>query len=291
MTIPPWQFQRAYTPELMKRLLQITAVVTLVSVSLDSWLGLQQYLTLSPQFYTDFYIWQPITSLFLLPSPVFSLGFLIDFAFSMLVFWLFGSIVMERLGKTKFLTVYLASGILSGFASLAIMEKFHLFAHTSGFMPIVLAITTLWAMMDPYQEILLFFVLPLKAKWVLVVALFGTLFVSFIQQEIIGFTAYFTAFIFSYFWGLLVLGLRSPFDWMTGFDRLLKKVSLGLRRFWQWRVMGPIRGAKNAMHAHEDAFVDATLDKISKDGSSSLSAYERIRLKWVSFKKRLSRKK
>lgn len=291
MTIPPWQFQRAYTPELVKRLLQITAFVTLVSVSLDPWLGLQQYLTLSPQFYTDFYIWQPITSLFLLPSPVFTFGFLIDFAFAMLVFWLFGSIVYERLGKAKFLTVYFASAFISGFASLWVMQHFQIFAHTSSFMPMVLAITTIWAMMDPYQEILLFFVLPLKAKWVLVVALFGTLFVSFIQQEIIGFSAYLTAFIFSYFWGLLALGLRSPFNWMTGFDSLLHKLRLGMSRFWQWRIMSPLRRAKDTMRTHEDDFVDATLDKISKDGSSSLTLYEKMRLKWVSFKKRLGQRK
>lgn len=291
MTIPPWQFQRAYTPDLMKRLLQITAVVTLVSVSLDHMFGLQQLFTLSPLFYTDLYLWQPITSLFLLPSPVFSLGFLIDFAFTMLVFWLFGSIVQERIGKAKFLTVYFLSGILSGMASLAVMHKFGLFATVSEFMPMILAITTLWAMIDPLQQILLFFVLPLKAKWVLVVALFGTLFVSFIQQDIITFSAYLTAFIFSYLWGLIILGLRSPFDWMTGLDRLINKIRFGFSRFWQWQVMNPIRKTRDSMKSHEDEFVDHTLEKISRDGTSSLTLYERTRMKWISLKKRIAGKK
>lgn len=289
MTTPPWQFQRAYTPELIKRLLQITCAVTLISVSFDSWLGLQQLFALSPHFYTSFYFWQPITSLFLLPSPALSFGFLIDFAFSMLVFWLFGSIVLERIGKTKFLFVYFASGILSGLAALSVMQKFQLFYNISECMPMILALTTLWAMIDPKQEILLFFVLPLKAKWVLVVGLFGTIFVSFVQQDIVTFTAYFTAFIFSYFWGLIALGLRSPFDWMTGLDRLLHKIGFGITRFWQWNIMGPIRKTQEAMRSNEDAFVDVTLEKISKEGSSSLNIYSRLRLKWVSLKKRLFR--
>lgn len=289
MSIPPWQFQRAYTPELMKRLLQITTAVTMISVVLDSWLGLQKLLSLSPMCFTHFFIWQPITSLFLMPSSSFSLGFIIDFAFAMLVFWLFGSIVLERIGRTKFLTVYFLSGILSGLASLAAMHKFQLFAFTSELMPMILALTTLWAMIDPYQEILVFFVLPLKAKWVLMVALFGTIFVSIVQQDIISFSAYATAFAFSYFWGLVALGFRSPFDWMTGLDRILHKISFGFSRFWQWNVLGTVRKTRESMKAHENEFVDTTLDKISKEGTSSLSLWSRFRLRWVSFKKRIFR--
>ncbi len=289
MTIPPWQFQRAYTPELMKRLLQITTAVTMISVIFDSMLGLQQLLALSPLCYTHFYIWQPLTSLFLMPSSGFSLGFIIDFAFTMLVFWLFGSIVLERIGKRKFLTVYFLSGLLSGLASLVVMHKFQLFAFTSELMPMILALTTLWAMIDPYQEILVFFVLPLKAKWVLMVALFGTIFVSIVQQDIVSFSAYLTAFLFSYFWGLIALGFRSPFDWMTGLDRLLNKMSFGFSRFWQWNVLGPVRKTRESMKTNESEFVDATLEKISKEGTSSLSLWSRLRLRWVSFKKRIFR--
>ncbi len=287
MNIPPWQFQRAYTPELIRRLLLITTVVTLGAVALDPWLGLTHILALNPNFYAHFFFWQPITSLFILPAAGFSFGFLLDFAFLMLVFWLFGSIVLERIGKTKFLFCYFASGILSGLAALSVMREFQLMYVTSELMPMILAITTLWAMIDPYQEILLFFVLPLKAKWVLVVALLGTLFSNLVQQDIVAFTAYFVAFIFSYFWGLIALGLRSPFDWMTGLDRLLNRFKTGFSRFWQWYIVGPVRKFNEKQKANENAFVDATLDKISKEGESSLSLYARCRLKWISFKRKL----
>src|SRR5262245_47468938 len=114
MTIPPWQFQRASTPHLIKRLLQITTILTLVSVALDPWLALSRLFSVNPLFYTSGYFWQPITALFLLPSPALSFSFLLDFAFIMLVFWLFGSLVLERIGKNRFLITYFASGILSG---------------------------------------------------------------------------------------------------------------------------------------------------------------------------------
>lgn len=272
MTVPPWQFQRAYTPPLMKRLVQITCAVTLASVLFN----LQRYLAISP----DGYFWQPITSLFLLPAPELTFGFMLDFAFCMLVFWLFGSIVLERIGKKQFLIVYFLTGLLSGVAAATVMHKFQLLALTTSFLPMILSQTVLWAMIDPNQQILLFFVLPLRAKWVLTVALFGTIFLSFVQQDIINFSAYLVALVFSYIWGLAILGLKSPFEWMQGLDRLINKMRIGIVRFWQWDVAGRSR-------KKDEAFIDATLDKISKEGEGSLSFFTRLRLKWIALKKRI----
>ncbi len=277
MNIPPWQFQRAYTPPLIKYLLQLSCITTLIAVGF----GMQGYLGLNPAFYSLFYFWQPITSLFVLPAEALSFGFLLDFAFLMLVFWLFGSLIHDRIGKGKFLTFYLASGILSGFSMLYIMHSLQLYGTVSELMPMILALTVLWAMIDPYQEIMLFFILPLKAKWVLLVSLFGTLFLSFIQQDVISFVGYFTAFCFSYLWGLFVLGFQSPFEWMRGIDKLRNR----LYSFWRWNVMGRFYRAK----AKDDAFVDEALDKISKEGSESLGFFEKLRLKWISFKRRIAK--
>jgi membrane associated rhomboid family serine protease len=292
MAIPPWQFQRASTPPLIKRLLQITCWMTFIAVALDSLLGLQSYIALSPLAYERYFLWQPITALFILPGVI-SFSYLLDFAFVMLLIWLFGSILLERIGAKRFLFVYLASGVLSGIAGLYIMHEIQAFGLVSELLPIVLAITTLWTMADPYQEILLFFILPMKARWVLVFALLGTIFSSFMQHDLAATAAYLTAFIFSYFYGLMILRFRSPFDWMLGIDRFFQKIANGLERFFQWYVMGSVRKAldyprrfKQKQKRQEDAFVDTTLDKISKNGTSSLNLYERLRLKWISLKRR-----
>src|SRR5437016_12581681 len=121
MSIPPWQFQRASTPKLIVRLLQITCWMTFIAVALDPILGLQHYLALTPYAFTHFFIWQPITALFIVPSAVISFSYLIDFAFIMLMLWLFGSILVDRIGTKKFLVAYIASGILSGLAALYVM--------------------------------------------------------------------------------------------------------------------------------------------------------------------------
>lgn len=293
MAIPPWQFQRASTPLLIQRLLQITCGMTFIAVALDPLLGLQKYFALSPLAYENYFLWQPITALFLLPSQVVSFSYLIDFAFVMLLLWLFGSTLLDRIGAKKFLVAYAASGVLSGIAALYVMHEIEAFGIISEIVPIVLAITTLWTMADPYQEILLFFILPMKARWVLVFALLGTIFSSFMQHDIVATAAYLTAFIFSYFYGLMILGFRSPFDWMLGIDRLFRKIANGIERFVEWYLLGPVRRLGDSFRryrqrqkAKEEAFVDATLEKISKDGTNSLSLYQRLRLKWISLKKR-----
>jgi len=293
MTIPPWRFNRAYTPELIKRLLQITCLVTFVSVAFDPYIGLQQYLSLSPLFFDRLFLWQIVTAIFLIPSTVFSFGFLLDVAFSMLILWLFGSLLLERIGKRQFLFVYFASGVLSGLAAVFMLKALGLYFMFSTCIPVILAITTLWAMSDPYQEMLLFFVLPLKAKWALAFALFGTIFASFVQHDLVSLAAYSASFLFSYFYGLFVLGFRSPYDWMLGFDRLTSKCSGWIQRMWQWYLLGPIRRLidsfrryKSSKKANEEAFVDKTLEQISKEGASSLSLYQRLRLRWISLKKR-----
>lgn len=293
MAIPPWQFQRASTPKLIARLLQISCVMSFIAVALDPLLGLQQYLALTPYTFTHGFLWQPITALFILPSSVISFGYLIDFAFVMLLLWLFGSILYDRIGTKKFLFAYIASGLLSGLSALYVMQEIQAFGIVSEIVPIVLAITTLWTMADPTQEILLFFILPMKARWVLVFALLGTIFSSFMQHDIVMTAGYLTAFLFSYFYGLMVLRFRSPFDWMLGFDRLLQKIASGFERFFEWRLMNTFRKFRDYLanykarkKAKDDAFVDATLDKISKSGTSSLNLYERLRLKWISLKTR-----
>ena len=74
---------------------------------------------------------------------------------------------------------------------------------------------------------------------------------------------------------------------MTGLDRLINRAGFAIRRFWQWTVLRPFRTSK----AGEEQFVDEALEQISKNGESSLSFYAKLRLKWISFKKRLNSKK
>lgn len=213
MTIPPWQFQAAYTPPLIKRLIQIIATVTLVSVGIDSFFStnLQGLVMISPLTYLNFFLWQPFTALFLIPAATFSFGFLLDLAFAMLLFWLLGSLLLERIGQKRFLTFYMLSGLVSGAAALLYMYLSSTYSYTSECLPALLAITTLWTMGDPHQQLNLFFVFPIRANWILAFALFGTIVTSLVHHNFASFFSYLAAFLFGYLYGLFVCGFSSPF--------------------------------------------------------------------------------
>lgn len=264
--------QQGLTPLFIKRLIQVTIFFSLFCVAIDPltlryWhFSLQSLFALT----SDGYPWQFLTSLFLIASPIFSFGYLIDIAFSMLILWLLGSLLYERIGLKKFAIGYALSGILGGIVAFSIMDL----GYYSEALFALLAVVTMWTMSDPYQQLYFLFVLPLKARWILIFALLGTIVTNGLQQDYASSLAYLTSFIFSYFYSLIILDLQSPFHWMRPFDRFLKKLDM----FWQWRIMGFVRNAKK----RRSAFVDRTLEKISKHGKDSLNPYERLRLWWIS---------
>lgn len=84
--------------------------------------------------------------------------------------YVFGRPVEERLGKAAFLKLYLTSGILGG-----IMQTALLFAAPStmdrsvvGASAGVCGLVAAFAMLDPNATLLLFFVLPVRAKYLLI---------------------------------------------------------------------------------------------------------------------------
>jgi membrane associated rhomboid family serine protease len=277
MTIPPWQFSKGFTPQPIKWLLQLIAILSLSSVLVDSTftINTQQFLAASP----DSYYWQLFTGLFFIPAPFFSFSYLLDLAFSLLILWLIGSLLYDRIGKTKFFSAYILSGLLGVITALFVMGLTNSFYYTSGCLYAILGLATLWTMSDPHQQLFLFFVLPIRAKWLLIIALAGTILANLIEHNFAQSAGYLMAFIFSWLFGLFVLGFQSPFDWMVHFDRFCKKIWCQMSSFFQWRILSHLRTS-------DERFLDKTLEKISLKGQKSLTFYERMRLKWISFKKK-----
>jgi membrane associated rhomboid family serine protease len=283
------RFQTAVTPPLIRQLIQVISAVTLTSVLLDAFfsIGIQTFLAVTPLAYLKFFFWQPFTALFLIPSDSFSFSFLLDLAFSMLILWLLGALLLERIGAKRFFTFYVASGLISAFTALFAMYFLSSFAVVSACLPALLAIATLWTMSDPNQQLNLFFIFPLRAKWILIFALIGTLLVNLVDRDLVRFSSYAVACIFSYFYGLLALNFRSPFEWMSGFEEMIKKMQRKTNSFFEWKIFGTIRRFRSSRKEKEDQFIDTVLEKISKKGKSSLRFGEKIRLNWISLKRKI----
>ena len=276
MTIPPWKFSKGFTPKPIQQLIQLIAAVSVTSVLIDSifTINTQQFFALSP----EGYLWQLFTSLFFIPGPFFSFSYMLDVAFCLLILWLIGSLLYERIGKKKFFIAYALSGLVGGITALCMMQQTHSFFYASECLYAILGIATLWTMSDPYQQLIIFFVLPIKAKWLLVFALAGTILSNLVDHNFAQAAAYFATFIFSWLFGLVVLRLEAP---LTGWSLLIgcaKKSTTGWTPFSM--------GDTYKLRTRDEHFLDKTLDKISKAGQESLSLYEKLRLKWISFKKK-----
>ena len=278
-----------YTSPIIKRLIQVTVSFTLGCIIFESLLSLplQELFSLNSAAITHHLYWQPITSLFLIPSPTLSFSFLLDLSFTMLLLWMLGSQVFEFLGKRRFLFIYFGSALVGSLSALLAIYFTHQTALISTCPAALLAIATIWTMCVPSQNVLVFFFIPIPAKWFLAIAFLGTIVSSGIQKDYVHFAAYSGAFAFTYLVGIMKWQLRGPFTSLFRIEATLKKISHTASIFWQWKVMSFFRARRTCTKEREELFIDQALTKISQSGKVSLTPMESLRLKWISFKKRI----
>jgi len=239
--------QGFHTPLFIKRLIQVIVGCTLVAMLLEPvimrfWgISPQVILSLTPLAIDRFFVWQFVTSIFIIPIATPSFGSFLDLAFSMLILWLFGTLLYERIGPRRFTVGVLFAAIASGVCALVAMhalQEVHLYSEC---LPAILAVVTMWTMADPSQQLFLLFLFPLKARWVLAIGLVATILGNVVDHNYVAAAGYLGAFLASYFYGLFVLDFRSPFEFMLGFDRVAKKSWYHIRSFWQWHILGFFR--------------------------------------------------
>jgi membrane associated rhomboid family serine protease len=233
----------SFTPPLIKNIMQLTLFTTLISIIFDSLFSLPpgfsfvELFTLNQQAFTHYYIWQPLSSLFLLPSPSLSFSFLFDLLFMMLILFMFGSQVYEYMGKRRFIVLYFGASIVSGLFGIATMYFGHQYAAISTLAPALLAITTVWTLCSPSQELLLFFLLPLQPKWFLSIALLGTVGANLLQGNYALSSAYFGAFLFSYLLSIMAWHLKGPYERLWRVEAFLKRLSFRMQSVMQWKIL------------------------------------------------------
>lgn len=224
-----------FTPPIIKYLMQITLFSTLFCIIFDALFSLPpgysfvELFTLNQESFSHYFIWQPITALFLLPSPSLSFSFLFDLLFMMLILFMFGSQVYEYMGKRRFITLYFGAALVSGIFALLSIYFSHSFALISTLAPTLLAVTTVWTLCSPSQELLLFFLLPLQPKWFLSIALLGTVGSNLLQGNFPLAFAYLGAFLYSYLLAIMGWQMKSPFESLWRMEATLKRFSFRIR--------------------------------------------------------------
>lgn len=142
-------------------ILQIV-IASLFSFRIESYLGL-----IPQKVVSDFWIWQLFSYMFL-HSPQNILHIL----FNMYLLWIFGIAIEEEWGGKEFLKYYLFSGVGAGI-SILILNYFQVpWSLTIGASGAIYALLLAFGIIYPNAEILLFFIIPMKAKYA--VLLFGS---------------------------------------------------------------------------------------------------------------------
>jgi membrane associated rhomboid family serine protease len=123
------------------------------------------YFALSTEGLARGYLWQLLTFQFLHSG-------LWHLALNLIGIYFFGRFVEDRLGKSGFLKVYFLSGFLGGIFQVALAWIFplHFPGSVVGASAGVFGLLAAFALLEPGGIILLFFVLPVRAKYLLWVA-------------------------------------------------------------------------------------------------------------------------
>lgn len=219
------------------------------------------------------YVWQVVTYIFLH-------GGLRHILFNLFFLWMIGGLVEGRLGAKRFLWLFFIAGITGALAQGVMFPS----TSTIGASAAVLGVAAACGMLFPDMTILIFFVLPMKMKYfVILLAVINVV----AAAEGGGGVAHYAH----------LAGLGAGYL----FVRLEPRVSRALAPWWRWfgslfqrfrwRLTGRFRGftggtGGESTHIADDneyeREVDRILDKIFREGTSSLTREENEFLKKTS---------
>lgn len=302
-TTPRFGIGPAFTPEPIKMLLILIASASVLFAFTNNFItyifeipGPLEWFSLSWWGMEHYLWWEPLTFMFT-HHPGYggtSLSFFLTLGFNLLLIWTFGTDLYTRVGNQPFFTFYFFCGIFAGLFTFLLMPLTGFYGTISGATPAVIALLVAWTLINPEAEILLFFLIPIKAKWLTLGTIGIILLSSFSSLDVVSFTLYFTAATTAYIYSLIIWGLHSPFPRLYPFELWVVRTSEKVRslgRFFQTK--GKKEPKSKVVHLmtgvdieNDDKFIDAMLEKISHHGEYSLTWKERERMEQISSKRR-----
>jgi len=296
-----------FTPQPIKKIILYTCAISLMAaisnnvfVMLFGIPGPMDWLSLTWWGIENYLLFQPVTFLFAhhTGGRGITFFFLLSLFFNLYILWIFGSDVYHRFGKNPFLRFYFISGIFAGLTALFLMPLTGQYGVLSGATPSILALLMVWTMINPESELLLFFLLPVKAKWLTLGLIGGAILVALSNADLVHFSLYLAAASIGYLYGVGIWGLHSPFPKLYSIELKLQRFASrwrNLTKRFVSRFKAQEKGKKkketvivfpkNHINSDDDAFIDAMLAKISKYGQHSLTWQERERMQKISEKR------
>ena len=159
------------------------------------------YLAFTPYFITHkLYLWQFVTYMFVCPMGLW------QFLFCMLMLLSFGVSLERQLGSKEFLLFYMFTGIfVSVFAYITcILAKSEFYSLASPY-AIILGLEVLFAMLNPYAKVLVYFIIPIRITFLVLFLVALELIIIFLPAtggswiEIVQLYSLVAAFAYAYF--------------------------------------------------------------------------------------------
>lgn len=284
-----------FTPNVIRNLILATCITSIVLALVDvilinvmSFKGLSVYLSLTWWGINHFFLWQLVTYLFAYGAGSgITVFWLIGLAMYMYILWVMGSNIVERVGKKPFLRFYLTSGILAGLGAVLFVPLLKQGMVFAGPAPAILAVLVAWTMLNPSSTLLLFFVLPIQAKWLTVIVLGAIVLINLSALAIVPLIFYLLGPLVGYVYFVTAWNLVSPFPQTHSFDRKLMGLGNRVKSAIPRSSKGKIFDINTGKAVDKDErFMDEMLDKISKHGKDSLSWWERQKMEKISKKRK-----
>ncbi|MHC4955154.1 MAG: rhomboid family intramembrane serine protease [Planctomycetota bacterium] len=240
-------------------------MAVLSRVDIDAYIGVVRVLALSPERLLSGWIWQLLTY-----ALLHDLSSIFHILFNCLVLWWFGSMVEGRMGLRRYLGFCAAATVVGGLAQVGFQLAVGSAGATMGASGFVMGLTILAACWNPRVEILLFFVLRVQL-WVAAVVIVGINLVGMLTSS--GGGTAFAAHLGGALYGWIYFKYGNRIEGVfASIDRMAAKADRKKER------------KKDATNAELRQEIDRILDKVNREGMTSLSDQERKFLKRASKK-------
>lgn len=249
-------------------------------------------------------IWQPFTSLFIMPYGI-DFNSLISLAFNMLILWHVGNQLLNRISTEAFLGLIFGCAYTINLLTVLIGSFWTQGALLFGLQPLIWSLLMVWMITSPNAQILLFLVIPVKIQH-LILGYFGIqLLVAAGQPSSYGVFQLLYTFLCAaipYFYGIGLLQLPRVFAPMAAIDKALEKIGYSMRKRYESFTTSNNKSfyhkkskiidiSSGSPTVPDEEMLNILLDKIHSKGKSSLTIYERLKLAWISWKLRRNKKK
>lgn len=279
-----------HTPRTILYLLIAVGGISLLSAlfeplfaAFSSFSPIYDLLALSWNGLRHFYLWQPLTYLFVHATPHgFDFIYCLILAFDLYIIWILSSMIQEFLSPKRTVALFVISGIAGALLASLLMwitgQHVTLVGPTAGILALLTALTILF----PDDEIL-FLVFSIPCRLVLPIAIGLLILITLSRLDPISMVLYLGSILSGYIYMTGWLGFLSPYSILNLYERKLHKLLHPTIKTTpsDTKIIDLESGQPRLSDVD---FIDLMLDKIAKEGEDSLTIRERKRLQQLAQK-------